>query len=74
MAPVTKRQSFVCTDDEPQEFWTKHREGADCPNEEQHTAQPRGYAAWDAWSEQMQKTHVQRRCEGCNRWAIWVPK
>ena len=44
-----------------------------CPNEAQHTPQPRRYGAWHAWAEQMARTHQQRMCPGCQRWEIWEP-
>lgn len=45
-----------------------------CPNFEDHTPRPEGYIQWQAWAEAMSKTHKQRRCSGCGRYAIWDPK
>ena len=52
--------------------YTKHVNDVDCPNEEAHTAQPAGYLQWYDWAARMAKTHVQIRCPGCDRWAIWI--
>ncbi len=41
---------------------------------EDHTPRPEGYIQWHDWAESMAKTHKQRRCEGCGRYAIWEPK
>jgi hypothetical protein len=45
-----------------------------CPNLAEHTPQPSGYLAWHDWARRMAKTHRQKRCKGCNLYAIWVPK
>lgn len=45
-----------------------------CPKKAEHTPAPRGYLQWHAWAEEQSKTHVQKRCDGCRRLAIWVPK
>lgn len=46
-----------------------------CPNEAEHTPCPVGaWPAWWSWAEQMNRTHGQRKCEGCGRWAIWYPR
>jgi hypothetical protein len=45
-----------------------------CPDADQHTEALTGYHEWDAWAEEMVKTHRQVRCPGCNRWLIWEPK
>jgi hypothetical protein len=46
-----------------------------CPRSELHTVgQPESYLGWHAWAEEMGRTHVQERCPGCGRWAIWKPK
>ena len=45
-----------------------------CPNFEDHTQQPEGYIQWHAWAEKMAKTHKQRKCPGCGKYAIWEPK
>jgi len=42
-----------------------------CPNQAEHTPCPTGYLGWFSWAEQMNRTHGQRQCEGCGRWAIW---
>lgn len=42
-----------------------------CPNQAEHTPCPSGYLDWFSWAERMNRTHGQRRCEGCGRWAIW---
>lgn len=41
---------------------------------EPHTKSPKGYLAWDAWMERMEKTHTQRQCRGCGLWVIWERK
>lgn len=45
-----------------------------CPNYDNHTTAPEGYIAWHAWAEDMAKTHNQRKCPDCGRYAIWEPK
>jgi hypothetical protein len=45
-----------------------------CPNADQHTPSPVGYLQWHAWAEEKARTHSQMRCDGCGRYAIWVPK
>lgn len=53
----------------------KRRAGTACPRRELHTGgQPTSYVAWDAWAEEMSKTHRQRKCPGCGRYQIWEPK
>lgn len=47
---------------------------ATCPQEELHTPRPEGYMQRQAWAERMSKTHKQKRCPGCARFAIWIPK
>jgi hypothetical protein len=47
---------------------------APCPNIEDHTPGPEGYIGWHAWAEGMAKHYRQRKCAGCNRYAIWEPK
>jgi hypothetical protein len=42
-----------------------------CPSQAEHTPCPTGYLAWWSWAERMNRTHGQRRCTGCGRWAIW---
>lgn len=39
-----------------------------------HTYGPRSYVAWHEWAERMSKTHVQKKCDECGLWEIWVPK
>lgn len=41
---------------------------------DRHTVCPDGYTQWHAWAEQMNKTHEQRRCNGCGLYAIWEPR
>ncbi len=45
-----------------------------CPNIEDHMRGPEGYLQWNAWAEEMAKTHRQRRCAGCGLFVIWEPK
>lgn len=45
-----------------------------CPNRDNHTDRPIGYAAWHEWARNMGKTHRQIRCDGCGLYAIWLPK
>ncbi len=45
-----------------------------CPHIEDHTSQPECYLQWHAWAETMSKTHKQRKCAGCDLYAIWEPK
>lgn len=69
-----KRVAYICTSDEPESMWTKKCNVApDCPNEEAHTACPRGYSSWFTWAARMGRTHRQIRCSGCQLLAIWVP-
>lgn len=46
----------------------------DCPSRGQHTPAPRGYFEAHEWAERKLRTHRQRRCDGCGRFLIWVPK
>lgn len=46
----------------------------ECPNAAEHTEAPSGYLDYQAWATAMEKTHRQRKCAGCNLWAIWLPK
>ena len=39
-----------------------------------HTPAPERYTGWGNWADRMRKTHSQVRCQGCGRWAIWLPK
>lgn len=39
-----------------------------------HTPQPEDYLQWHDWAEHMAKTHDQRECPHCGKWAIWVEK
>lgn len=43
-----------------------------CENWENHTVVPKGYLQWHAWAEEKSKTHMQIKCEGCDRYEIWV--
>lgn len=45
-----------------------------CPNEAEHTPCPTDYLGWWSWVERMNRTHGQRKCPGCGRWAIWYPR
>ena len=45
-----------------------------CPNAANHTKAPMGYLQWHKWAREMMKTHQQIICDGCRRYAIWVPK
>ena len=45
-----------------------------CPNQAEHTPHPTGYLGWWSWAERMNRTHGQRQCTGCGRWAIWYPR
>jgi hypothetical protein len=45
-----------------------------CPNEAEHTPCPVGYLAWHAWASHMSRTHGQRKCPDCGRWAIWYER
>ena len=38
-----------------------------------HTPLPAGYTARQDFAEHMSKTHTQIACQGCGRWAIWLP-
>lgn len=35
---------------------------------------PREYEAWARWADDMARTHIQRRCDGCGLWKIWEPR
>jgi hypothetical protein len=48
--------------------------GPACPNQAEHTPCPTGYVNWWSWAERMNRTHGQRQCEGCGRWAIWYER
>ena len=41
---------------------------------EPHTPRPKAYIAHSDWADEMMKTHEQRRCKGCGKYQIWVPK
>jgi hypothetical protein len=45
-----------------------------CPHIEDHTPAPEGYIQWHSWAAKMSKTHKQRKCPGCNTFAIWEPR
>lgn len=45
-----------------------------CPNQAEHTPAPEGYLPWWDWVAGMHRTHEQRECSGCGRWAIWYPR
>jgi len=47
---------------------------ATCPNQSMHTPEPADYCAWFDWAKEKSKTHHQRRCPGCGRFVIWMPK
>lgn len=50
----------------------------DCLNAAAHNdvglGMPDGYMAREAWAMEMLKTHTQKKCPGCFRWAIWTPR
>lgn len=64
-----RTRGFVCTDEglavDP---------NPDCPNSAKHTPSPTGYVAGSVWAGRMLRTHIQRACEGCGLWVIWIPK
>lgn len=71
MTPTKKRRGYriyVCGGDETLALDERER---DCPNVDEHTPHPLGYGDWHDWAARMSKTHTQRRCTGCQRWAIW---
>ena len=39
-----------------------------------HTKCPVGYLQWHEWASKKSKTHKQKKCDGCNLYAIWVEK
>lgn len=43
-----------------------------CPDWEKHTMQPTDFLDWHAWAAEKSETHVQIKCRGCGRYAIWV--
>ena len=45
-----------------------------CKLKHLHTPQPEGYIEWHTWTEQMYKTHRQKKCKGCGLWMIWEKK
>lgn len=46
-----------------------------CPLREDHVqGEPDGYLAWHEWAAEKSKTHIQRKCQGCGLFVIWVPK
>ncbi|GAA4439701.1 hypothetical protein [Phytohabitans houttuyneae] len=45
-----------------------------CPNVANHVPQPAGYVAASGWADNAMIVAVQRQCDGCGRWALWVPK
>jgi len=42
-----------------------------CAMKHLHTPCPEGYLEWHAWAEQMGRTHDQKQCPECGRYAIW---
>lgn len=69
-----RRRGFICGDFGDESTYTKKRYNApDCPNEDNHTPEPRGYGDWFSWAERMGRTHRQTRCPGCDLLTIWVP-
>lgn len=71
---MTRYAIRLCGGPEDPATYTRHIEGVDCPNEAEHTPDPRGYVAWHEWAVEMEKTHKQYACPGCGRYAIWKPK
>lgn len=45
-----------------------------CPQAAKHTPCPTSYSGWHDWADRMARTHDQVRCDGCGKFAIWVPK
>jgi len=45
-----------------------------CRDFEDHTPSPEGYIQWHVWAATMAKTHKQRRCKSCGKFAIWEPR
>jgi len=45
-----------------------------CPNAENHERHPFGYSAWHEWARIKSKTHKQRKCPDCGKFAIWYAK
>lgn len=53
---------------------TAQKIAANCPQVEGHTASPSGYMEFHDWAYDMDRTHVQRQCDVCKMWVIWVPR
>ena len=53
--------------------WVLTTPPAATPDCEPHTPSPHGYVDHAEWAEEMLKTHKVRRCQGCQRFLIWVP-
>ncbi len=45
-----------------------------CPSAANHTPCPEGYVQRQEWADRMVKTHKQLKCDGCQRYVIWVPR
>lgn len=54
--------------------FVRYRDAGDCPDVDSHTEHPNGYIEFDEWAEEMQKTHVQKRCPSCGFYVIWEKK
>ncbi len=48
----------------------------DCPNVASHYEPgiPEGYVQRQEWFTRMRKQYIQKRCQGCELWVIWVKK
>lgn len=43
-----------------------------CPKKTAHVLGPDKLSDWVCWSDEMLKSHQQKRCDGCGLWLVWV--
>lgn len=62
--------ALICGGPEPEV-----RDDSGCPRNDEHTPAPRGYIAWHEWAGgQSRLGRRQRKCAGCGRYAVWMPR
>lgn len=43
-----------------------------CPNQEHHKTGPVNIVDWHVWAEEMERTHTQSICSGCDLYLMWT--
>lgn len=51
-----------------------YKPGCEALHPQRYPDEPIPYLGWMDWAEKMSKTHRQKFCPHCERWAIWEPK